>query len=97
MESRACVDKGVFAVSHSHLAQVHCPEVLAEVRVPSDILYGKLIDIVAAKSDVAELVIPSKVEGKHFLVDHALLISNVDEEVGTVVTNLHRRESHQTV
>ena len=65
--------------------------------MPCDFLDGKLIDIVPAKGDVAGLVVACEVQREDALIERALLVGQFDEQIWSMVTNLDRREPHQTV
>ena len=66
------------------------PEILAEIPVPSQVLDGELRDVVPAESCVADRVVAGETEREDTLVNGALLLSELKEEVGSIIANLHR-------
>ena len=75
----------------------HCTEVHANVLMPGDIFNSKLVDIVTSYRYITYLMVASKVERENSFVNNALLVSQIDKEIRSIVTDFDRRETHESI
>jgi len=73
-----------------HGVKLDSPEVVADVLVPCYLFNCELFDVVATERDVAHFVVACEVEREHSFVEHALLVSKIDEQIRSIVTDFYR-------